>query len=397
ASLHIAGHISISDRPHLADGRATVTAEMGEGIGWLTALDTATGIAGAGDPIGAGFLIDGDRIFFGDIHGQVRDSIGTGTHEEYLGWARDVERLDFCSPANHYGGREHADERTWARCVDATNAFNAPGEFATLVAYECAPSDGHRNVYCRGDSGRLFLHGGLTDPGARVMPELVDRLTEAGSDVFIVPHHPNFCSPVDWTKWGGRYQRLVEIASQWGVSEEGPVHSVRHALNMGHRLGIIAGSDTHMGTPGRAHQDWGQPCGLAAVIAPELTREAIWDALHGRRCYGVFGERMLIDFRLDGQMMGSETRGSGPRTMATRVATRTPIASLEIIRNGEVARAFDDATGDRLAEMKWTDDASLESLLLKPSFDEIAPFCYYYLRVKTVTGNMGWSSPIWVT
>lgn len=393
AALHWQGGLSGPDTATINGDPAEAA---GNAMGWVTACDADAALAGRSDPIGPGFLEGGNRVFFGDIHGQVHDSIGTGTHEEYFEWARDVEHLDFCSPANHYGGRTEADDRTWRRCVDATNAYDEPGRFVTLVAYECGSADGHRNVYYRGDSGELFLHGGYTNPGARVMPELVERLREVGRDVYIVPHHPNFCSPVDWSKDGRPYQRLVEICSQWGISEEGPAHSVQAALTLGHRLGFIGGSDTHMGTPGRAHQDWGQPCSLAAVVAPELTREAIWQALHDRRCYAVFGERILLDFSVSGHAMGEEVSVDGDRVLQAKVATRTPIEALEVVRNGEVVKRFPDAVGERLAEVTWTDDEPLDGLLMQPAFEGLSPFCYYYVRVRTVTGNRAWSSPVWV-
>ena len=48
--------------------------------------------------------------------------------------------------------------------------------------------------------------------------------------------------------------------------------------------------------------------GLAAVWAAENTREALFDAMRDRQCYATTGERILIEFSINGESMGSETR-----------------------------------------------------------------------------------------
>ena len=74
----------------------------------------------------------------------------------------------------------------------------------------------------------------------------------------------------------------------------------------GLRLSTIAASDDHRSQPGKPH--WG----LAAVRAPALTREAIFDALHARRTYGTTGQRILLDFRVNDAPMGSEIALEAP-------------------------------------------------------------------------------------
>ena len=56
------------------------------------------------------------------------------------------------------------------------------------------------------------------------------------------------------------------------------------ALERGFRPGIIASSDDHLGYPGA----YGE--GLAGVLAKELSREAILDALWKRRTIAVTGD-----------------------------------------------------------------------------------------------------------
>ena len=46
--------------------------------------------------------------------------------------------------------------------------------------------------------------------------------------------------------------------------------------------------------------------------APELTREAVFDALHARRTYGTTGRRILLDFRVNDAPVGSEIALDAP-------------------------------------------------------------------------------------
>jgi len=401
-TLYYGGEITGPQEATVRAGAGEAKCRVGKGVGWLSACDNRAGLCGLSNPIAADFFAGGQRVFFGDLHGQVYDSIGAGTHDEYFRWARDVEHLDFCAPANHYGGRAEADEETWRRCVETTNWYDKPGDFVTLVAYEWGGPPGHRNVYFAGDHGPLVLPRSLTSPSADTPAELIEHLRAGGHQFFLVPHHPNFCSPVDWSFRSDEHQRLVEISSQWGISEEGPVHSVQAALAMGHRLGFVGGSDTHYGTPGRGGHGDGQLSGLTAVLAQELSREALWEALYQRRCYAVFGERLLLDFAVQGLPMGSEAV-LGPedsalrrRTIRAKVATRTPLQAVEIIRTGEVIHRVEPG-GQRYAEVVFEDTADLGEVLLRPTLGPEQPFCYYYLRVTTRAGHFGWSSPVWFT
>ena len=44
---------------------------------------------------------------------------------------------------------------------------------------------------------------------------------------------------------------------------------------------------------------------MAVVLAVENTREEIWDALYARRTYATTGARIVLDFKVNQQHMGS--------------------------------------------------------------------------------------------
>ena len=192
----------------------------------------------------------------------------------------------------------------------------------TLHAYEAsfrAPF-GHHNVFFRGAPGPLLA------PQTVTLPELWARLTAGGA--LTIPHHTGkFPAPLSTDAHDPERRRNFEIYSAHGLSESyDPTHPLAFEQSdftnystsapdgltaqdmwaQGLVLSTIAASDDHRSHPGQPH--WG----IAAVRAPELTRDAVFDALHARRTYGTTGARILLDFTVDGAPMGSEITAAGP-------------------------------------------------------------------------------------
>ena len=376
---------------------------LNSGFGYVTAVDEEHALIGRSPPICADFAED-THLYFGEIHGQMYESIGTGDVEEYYQWGRDVERLDFCATANHYGGRfDHGAaakgdyrfmDRLWPGIVEASNRYYEPGKFVTFVSFEWGNRYGHKNVYYRSDEGP-FIYGQSTMSPEELWEQLKDR------EVLTIPHHPKYCGVTDWSFRNDRMQRLVEICSAWGISETGGDHSVQRALAMGHRLGFIGGTDTHYGQPGHGPHGVDEGCGLVAVYAKERTREAIFDALYQRRCYATTGARMLLDFRVNGHGMGEEIKCEvrsakcEVRRIEGRAIGTGKIRKVEILRNNEVVHVREGAGFE--VRFEWTDREDLRKLAISPTFDGDVPFLFYYCRVTQEDRHIAWSSPIWLS
>src|SRR6185503_6082961 len=76
-------------------------------------------------------------------------------------------------------------------------------------------------------------------------------------------------------------------------------------------FGLSAGSDDHTARPGMSHAPRGHFAmggGLTAVLAPEKSREALWEAIKARRTYATTGARMLLDVKA---RMGGATASMG--------------------------------------------------------------------------------------
>lgn len=372
------------------------------------------------------------KVYWGDLHSHStvsKDGIGTGEYR----YARDVTHLDFYASTEHgiddgyVEGEPFGDSISpaeWKANVADVKAYYDPGRFVTLLAYECSLPNGHHNVFYRGLEGVPW-------PAHRVKTvERLWTLVEEG-EAITIPHHLGIQwgsnnQPIDGpglqpvrtaTRFGGgprldwtrpnnpRLRPSLEIYSAHGQSEyfnrddalayeqvrytagrssEGP-HYARDAWTAGLPLGVVAASDDHEAHPGLPH------LGLTAVFAPELTRDAVFDALLHRASYGTTGQRILLDFRVAGVPMGQEVTAHGDVEGSVLVAAPSAIRYVEVLANRE-------GSADWPVVQRW----ETPGRLLDTSFSiRVNGPTTVYLRaelMETVNGRVvrAWSSPIWL-
>ena len=232
----------------------------------------------------------------------------------------------------------------------------------------------------------------------QTLQELYDFLS--GYDALIIPHHHviwNTQVHLDNTE----FSRVIEMYSMhcsseikgsplnnwrnWASKSETGI-SAREILNQGHRMGFIAASDNHNGAPGLSARpsrftNLAYRGGLAAVSAPSLTREGIFDGLYARRCYATTGARIYLRFQINDQEMGSEVPAGDGLSYRIVVAGTESISSVEFITNLGESRVF-EYTGTDYVELSAEVPADAE---LK----------WMYVRVTQTDRHMAWSSPIW--
>lgn len=363
----------------------------------LEVLNRECGLYGRSHPIAPSLFKDA-QVYFGDLHGQSNCSVGFGSEREYFWWARDAELLDFAAPANHYGGRETFSEDLWHETIKLCDEFNDPGRFATLFSYEWNQcGTGHRNVYYAENPGQLFCIHATGDARTTSVDELWTLLQEQGLPVLTVPHHLKFrpATGMNWREFHGEFQRLAEVCSIWGNSEKDGPKSLQAGLMMGHRIGVVGGTDTHFSQAGRPVEGVFGLGGIAAVICERLERKAIWDSLYARRCYATTGARILLDFRLNGQLMGSVLPECGARKITGRVIGTEQLESVEIICNNEVWESV-PVSGKDTVSFEFEDVRAPEEIALTPRVPVTGKFIFYYLRVTQKDRHWAMSSPIWV-
>jgi len=182
--------------------------------------------------------------------------------------------------------------------------------------------------------------------------------------------------------------------------------SIQDALALGYRVGFVGGTDNHRAQPGSPRSALGgldpdelpATGGITAVFAPELTREALWDALYQRRCYATTAQRILLDVRLDDYMMGSDLPAdkaapyADARTLRIRALGRREIDRIEVVRNNVTVESFE--IGADQAELQYTDGTPLAHI--EPASKDAAGAVFYYVRLIQRDRNMAWSSPIWL-
>ena len=354
---------------------------------------------------------EGLQIYWGDVHGHTAlSTIAAFDPDHFFCYAREESQLDFTSltDSDHFMSPER-----WAITREATTRHHVPGEFVTFLGFEWSSGSlrtagkayyGHKTVLYPTDVGRCLPY---TEEPYETPEGLWAHLE--GTGALTIPHHPAY--PFDWENVSGcdwrhhdpSMQRLVEIYSRHGCSEcvgcARPVldkqntprtwapGTVQHALSLGYRLGFIASSDTQIGKPGHPFRE-PKPTshyrgGLTAVFARERTREAVWEGLCSRHCYGTTGPRIVMQFCINGHMMGEEVTLSReePRRIEATVLGTEQIRRLVLIKNNEVFyehRCVSDT--ERLA---YVDSAPLQETT------------YYYLRAEQADGELAWASPIW--
>jgi hypothetical protein len=361
----------------------------------VEALNRKEGMYGKSNPLDRTFYKEeGKQVYFGDLHGQTVSSAGIGTMREYFDWAKYGSLLDFVAPANHYGGRKIFTDALWQETITLCEEFNQPDDFITLFSYEWGMADGpnHRNVYYEETAGKLFdAHA----PEYNNIYKLWEILEKQGIKALTIPHHTKFISRINWEEFHSKYQRLVEVCSCWGNSEQYGAHSVQKALEIGHRLGVVGGTDTHFSQPGTSSFYPFGFGGFTGVICDELSRKSVWQALYNRNCYATTGARILLDFRINNCLMGSEIESLGQREVMGKVLGSAELEEIEIIRNNKILKSI-DLSGEQKSEFSFTDQEKFDELALQPSVSVKKRFIFYYLRVRQKDGHWAMSSPIWI-
>jgi hypothetical protein len=321
---------------------------------------------------------DGLMAYYGDLHNHCSISYGHGGLEEAFLNAR--EQLDFCSVTGHAlwpdmpepddaiqyivdfheEGFARLRER-WPEVQRITEAQHQDGEFVTFLSFEmhsCA--DGDHTVLYDGAKGDILEVRGLAD-----LRDRLRALKAQGVGAIAFPHHIAYRRGqrgINWTTFEESFSPVVEIISMHGCSEAdentrpflhvmGPSDhesTMQHGLGLGHFFGVIGSTDHHSAHPG----SYGH--GRTGLWAGDKTRSEIWEALWARRTYALTGDRIQLQFAVDGRPMGARIGPAERRRIAFHVVGGAPIDCVDVVKNGELLRRFSrcdvrpagDAAGD---------------------------------------------------
>lgn len=294
----------------------------------------------------------------------------------HMGQCGDDAELCLRAALQPWQEMQEAAERYYDRSAEC--------EFTTFVGYEWTamnPSNGgnlHRNVVFRNARVPELPASFIDEPAAHLLwGSLQENCNGAGSgcDSLVIPHNSNYSAgsmftgladdggpmSVEYAASRARFEPLVEIMQHKGASEcyfkagvtedelcafeqlpkdniagfdDPPMPdtgfvrrvwadglAIENDLGVNpYQFGVIASTDTHLGTPGAAREDlflghggagvsaekavppglpdelMYNPGGLAVLWARENSRDALFDAMRNREAYGTSGPRIISRF-----------------------------------------------------------------------------------------------------
>ena len=321
--------------------------------------------------------------YWGDLHGQSEETIGTNSARDFYEFARDKAFLDICC---HQGNDFQITNDFWAWLNELSAEFTVDGHFIVFPGWEWSGNTG-----LGGDRNVLHMHEGRQIH--RSSHALVDDLSDLDTDATSAKDLFAALKGEDCTVFahiGGRYaditiahderlEKAVEVHSAWGTFE----WLLQDAFEQGYRVGIVSNSDGHKGRPGASHPGatkFGAYGGLTCVLAPSLTRAGIMEGLRARHHYGTTGSRVVLDTAVvfdspaekfsddpklgdvSNEMSGDAMMGDILRSAEGHVSFRidvhgpSPIERIDI-RNGletiEIFRPYTDADLGRRIRILW--------------------------------------------
>jgi hypothetical protein len=240
--------------------------------------------------------------YWADFHAQSGETIGTNSAHDYFSFARDTAFIDI---VGHQGNDFQITPEFWNELNGLYDAFDAPGSFVTMPGYEWSGNTslgGDRNVFFRttGRPIRRSSHALVLDQDdlatdCYTARDLFAALKRDGEDAVMFAHVGGRYADIGYAH-DATIETAVEVHSSWGTFE----WIVEDAFRLGYRVGIVANSDGHKGRPGAEGPGaslFGAYGGLTAMLLPELSRDAVFEALRARRHYATTGARMLLDVR----------------------------------------------------------------------------------------------------
>jgi len=240
--------------------------------------------------------------YWGDLHGQSEETIGTNSARDFYEFARDKAFCDICV---HQGNDFQITNEFWQWLNELSAEFTEDEKFIVFPGWEWSGNTG-----LGGDRNVLMMEEGRQIH--RSSHALVDDLSDIDTDSNSASDLFDDLEGEDCAVFahiGGRYadikiahddrlERSVEVHSAWGTFE----WLMQDALEQGYRVGIMSNSDGHKGRPGASHPGstkFGAYGGLTCVLAPEFNRAGIMQGLKQRHHYGTTGSRVILDTRVN--------------------------------------------------------------------------------------------------
>lgn len=323
----------------------------------IDVLDTGRQIGCRANPMRVGQRPD-LRRYWGDLHGQSGETVGAGSIENYFAFARDLALIDI---AEHQANDFQISDAYWDRINRTTRDFEVPGKFLAVPGYEWSGNTGlggDRNVFYRNEGRPIHRSSHVllseTEVSTDARPTARDLFAAlADEDAVVIAHVGGRYADITYAH-DARLETAVEIHSSWGTFE----WLLHEAFSQGFRVGVICHSDDHKGRLGATSpgaSSFGAIGGLTCYLMPELTRDALFEALRCRHHYGTTGVRIYLDVRgqfespveveagisTPSAMMGDIVRPRGqPMRLEVSTVGTAPIQQVDVFHGARLVQTF---------------------------------------------------------
>src|SRR5450830_633499 len=336
------------------------------------------------------FTVADYNIYFGGMHSHTNLSDGTGTPQQAYDSAK-VAGADFMAVTDHSNWFD-GDSATvaadlaggpsteWATLKAAADANNVPGTFVGIAGFEMTWSGGpgHINTFNTvGYDTRTHTAMTLTAYYAQLAqyPQSISQLNHPGTTF------GTFDDFGHWTAEADAVVDLVEVGNG-----EGPVHQAGYfpsyqyyqmALDKGWHVAPSNNQDNHKGNWMFAND------ARTVVLAPELTRDAIFEAIRQKRVYATEDKDLRVTYYLNGAVMGSSL--DNPSTLDFSITfgdaeTTDIITKVSVIANGGVVVA---STNPNTNQGTWNFTMPTD------------PYSFYYVRIDQADTDVAVTAPVW--
>ncbi len=282
------------------------------------------------------------RVFFGNLHAHTKYSDGSSTPKVAYTMARTKAHLDFLAITEHNHARAEmgakgarkdgiliaTDHRLYegpaaTALIPAAKAATVAGKFVALYGQEFSSigAGNHVNVFDvgtvievpSGDFGGLldWLGANLDSSGRRAVLQLNHpRDHDVAADEY---GRDDFGSDVEWVGKMGGDASLIELlngpglADAVGMPAPSPMEKdFLEYLRLGFHVGPTGDQDNHF-------KNWGLSTDVrTGVVATELTKAALLEALRARHVYATEDKNLRAIFAVNGHLAGDRFAAPAP-------------------------------------------------------------------------------------
>ena len=329
------------------------------------------------------------NFYYGQLHGHTNLSDGKGTIDEAFTWARDQGKADFFAVTDHSNSL-YVDDKDldwtksakWKIIKDKANQYNQDGKYVALSGFEMTWSGstggwGHMNTFNTEWLESRLSGMNLNAYYNKIMqdPKSISQMNHPGKS------YGDFADFGFYSKEADAVINLLEVGNG-----EGPIHgkgyfpsyeAYTRALDKGWHVAPTINQDNHQANWVSAND------GRTVILAPNLTRESIFDAIQKMHVYATEDKNLKVTYKVNGQLMGATL--VKPEKLDISIQVTDPdknddsIKSISIIVDGGAVVATKNFNSN---EVSWNIELPSE-------------YSYYYVKIEQADKDISVTAPVW--